>query len=165
MVSSSTAVEGVNIARSNTSQSVSSRPVLGRRPAWLKNRRRVNTRNPSAVSSMQRNVTAIDKNNSSLDSAIRHLGTVGRGNSRRTCKAQPCMATCQKKNIPALTGDIHLCPPPLATHLHLRLMQLREPWAECSERAAAAELCQSLILRSLCTCTTVHCRAPGYEQP
>ena len=103
MVSSSTAVGGVNIARSNTSQSVSSRPVLGRRPAWLKNRRRVNTRNPSAVSSMQRNVTAIDKNNSSLDSAIRHLGTVGRGNSRRTCKAQPCMATCQK-NIPALTG-------------------------------------------------------------
>ena len=42
-----------------------------------------------------------------------------------------------KKNIPALTGDIHLCPP-LATHLHLRLMQLREPWAECSERAAAS---------------------------
>ena len=95
MVSSSTAVEGVNIARSNTSQSVSSRPVLGRRPAWLKNRRRANTRNPSAVSSMQRNVTAIDKKNSSLDSAIRHLGTVGRVNSRRTCKAQPCMATCQ----------------------------------------------------------------------
>ena len=129
MVSSSTAVEGVNIARSNTSQSVSSRPVLGRRPAWLKNRRRANTRNPSAVSSMQRNVTAIDKKNSSPDSVIRHLGTVGRGNSRRTCKAQPCMATCQKIFL-LWRGDIHLCPP-----LWLRAcLQLRSRCLHASPR-------------------------------
>ena len=112
MVSSSTAVEGVNIARSNTSQSVSSRPVLGRRPAWLKNRRRANTRNPSAVSSMQRNVTAIDKKHSSLDSAIRHLGDSRTGEQQADLQSAAVYGHLPKKNIPALTGGHSLMPPP-----------------------------------------------------
>jgi hypothetical protein len=63
VVSSITALEGAN--NYSDSESNTSKPVLGRRPAWLKNRRRArrhvciyvydraNTENPSAVSSMQ----------------------------------------------------------------------------------------------------------------
>jgi hypothetical protein len=88
MVISIIAVEDINLAWPNTSESVSSRPIVGRRPTRLKNHRRVITKKPSAVSSMQCNVIATDKN-SSLDPP---LGDSRTKNNRRASKAQPCMA-------------------------------------------------------------------------
>ena len=111
MVSSSTAVEGVNIARSNTSQSVSSRPVLGRRPAWLKNRCRAITRNPSAVSSMQCNVIAIDKK-FLPGSGDPPLGDSRTGEQQADLQSAAVYGHLPKKNIPALTGGHSLMPPP-----------------------------------------------------
>ena len=105
MSSSITAVEGGNVARSNTSESVSSRPILGRRPSiGLLPLIRIHTLFHSCSA-----ITAIDKK------FLPGSGDPPLGDSRTEEQQADLLSAAvysqQPKIIPALTGGIHLCFP------------------------------------------------------